>query len=83
MSGKQKEKELKNGSLPVKYRKTDIAHTIKTRKESYRSTKTITLSDMDSDKKIYICLGIGLALLMAAMVFYMYKTNFVQHMFGF
>ena len=38
---------------------------------------------MDSDKKIYICLGIGLALLMAAIVFYMYKTKFVQHMFGF
>ncbi len=38
---------------------------------------------MDNDKKVYICLGIGLALLMAAIVFYMYKTNFVQHMFGF
>lgn len=38
---------------------------------------------MDSDKKIYICLGIGLALLMAAIVFYMNKTLFVQHLFGF
>ena len=38
---------------------------------------------MDNDKKIYICLGIGLALLMAAIVFYMYKTQYVQHLFGF
>ena len=38
---------------------------------------------MDNDKKVYICLGIGLALLMAAIVFYMYKTQYVQHLFGF
>ena len=38
---------------------------------------------MDDNKKIYICLGIGLALLMAAIVYVMYKNNFVQKMFGF
>lgn len=38
---------------------------------------------MDSDKKIYICLGIGLALLMAVIVFFMNKTLYVQRMFGF
>ena len=38
---------------------------------------------MDDDKKIYICLGIGLALLMAAMVYWMNKTQFVQRLFGF
>ena len=38
---------------------------------------------MDDDKKIYICLGIGLSLLMAAMVYWMNKTQFVQHLFGF
>ena len=49
-----------------------------------RVIETITLTlTMDSDKKIYICLGIGLALLMAAIVFFMYKTHYVQRMFGF
>ena len=38
---------------------------------------------MDSDKEIYICLGIGLALLMAVIVFFMNKTLYVQRMFGF
>ena len=38
---------------------------------------------MDDDKKIYICLGIGLALVMAAIVFYMHRIHFVQHLFGF
>lgn len=38
---------------------------------------------MDNDKKIYICLGIGLALLMAVIVFIMNKNMFVQHLFGF
>jgi len=38
---------------------------------------------MDSNKKIYICLGIGLALLMAVIVYYMNKTLFVQRFFGF
>ena len=38
---------------------------------------------MNNEKKIYICLGIGLALLMAVIVFFMNKTYFVQHLFGF
>ena len=38
---------------------------------------------MDDNKKIYICLAIVLALVMAGIVFWMYKTNFVQHLFGF
>ena len=38
---------------------------------------------MDHDKKIYICLGLGLALLMAVIVYFMNKNFFVQKLFGF
>ncbi len=38
---------------------------------------------MDSEKKIYIGLGIILALIMTVIVLIMYRTDFVQHMFGF
>jgi hypothetical protein len=38
---------------------------------------------MDSEKKIYIGLGIILALIMTVIVLIMYRTEFVQHMFGF
>ena len=38
---------------------------------------------MNSDKKIYICLGIGLALLMAVIVYFMDKNQYAQHLFGF
>lgn len=38
---------------------------------------------MDSEKKIYIGLGIILALIMTMIVLIMYRTEFVQHMFGF
>ena len=37
---------------------------------------------MDSEKKIYIGLGIILALIMTVIVLIMYRTDFVQHMFG-
>lgn len=38
---------------------------------------------MDSEKKIYIGLGIILALIMTVIVLFMYRTEFVQHLFGF
>lgn len=38
---------------------------------------------MDSEKKIYIGLGIILALIMTVIVLIMYRTDFVQHLFGF
>lgn len=38
---------------------------------------------MDSEKKIYIGLGIILAIIMTVIVLIMYRTEFVQHMFGF
>ena len=38
---------------------------------------------MDSEKKIYIGLGIIHALIMTVIVLIMYRTEFVQHMFGF
>lgn len=38
---------------------------------------------MDREKKIYIGLGIILALIMTVIVLIMYRTQFVQHMFGF
>jgi hypothetical protein len=38
---------------------------------------------MDSEKKIYIGLGIILALIMTVIVLIMYRTEFVQHLFGF
>lgn len=43
----------------------------------------ITLIFMDNDKKIYICLGIGLAILMAVIVYFMNDTLYVQRLFGF
>lgn len=38
---------------------------------------------MESEKKIYIGLGIILALIMTVIVLIMYRTEFVQHLFGF
>ena len=38
---------------------------------------------MDSEKKIYIGLGIILALIMTVIVLIMYRTEFVQHLFGY
>jgi len=38
---------------------------------------------MDDNKKIYICLGIGLALVMALIVWFMYRHQFMERLFGF
>ena len=70
-----------NQDLTLTFNLKTPYYTIKNQKESYHTNNSLIA--MNNEKKIYICLGIGLALLMAVIVFFMNKTYFVQHLFGF